>query len=131
MRLQEAQQQPSDPRRILGTHSPRRTARCATAARSPVASRQPAFRDLKSLEDFDWRFNPSIKKNQIYDLATGQFLKERRDVLFCAPPGTGKSHLVQAIGYQLIKLGYIVLYRSIFDVVRDFLHDEAMDGHDE
>ena len=38
--------------------------------------------------------------------------------------------MIQAIGYQLIKLGYVVLYRSIFDVVRDFLHDEAMDGHD-
>lgn len=89
-----------------------------------------SFRDLKSLEDFNWRFNPTIKKNQIYDLATGRFIKERRDVLFCSPPGTGKSHLVQGIGYQLIKLGYLVLYRSIFDVVRDFLHDEAMDGHD-
>ena len=38
--------------------------------------------------------------------------------------------MIQAIGYQLIKLGHVVLYRSIFDVVRDFLHDEAMDGHD-
>ena len=66
----------------------------------------------------------------MYDLATGRFVKERRDVLMCSPPGTGKSHLVQGIGYQLIKLGYVVLYRSIFDVVRDFLHDEAMDGHD-
>lgn len=89
-----------------------------------------SFRDLKSLEDFNWAFNPTIKRNQIYDLATGRFIKERRDVLFCSPPGTGKSHLVQAVGYQLIKLGYLVLYRSIFDVVRDFLHDEAMDGHD-
>ena len=89
-----------------------------------------SFRNLKSLEEFDWGFNPAIKKNQIYDLATGRFLKERRDVLFCSPPGTGKSHLVQGIGYHLIKLGYVVLYRSIFDVVRDFLHDEAMDGHD-
>ena len=89
-----------------------------------------SFRDLKSLEDFDWSFNPSIKKSQMYDLATGQFVKQRRDILFCSPPGTGKSHLVQGIGYQLIKLGYLVLYRSIFDVVRDFLHDEAMDGHD-
>lgn len=89
-----------------------------------------AFRDLKTLEDFDWSFNPRIPRNQMYDLATGKFIKQRRDVLFCAPPGTGKSHLVQAIGYQLIKLGYLVLYRSIFDVVRDFLHDEAMDGHD-
>lgn len=89
-----------------------------------------SFRDLKSLEDFDWSFNPRIGRKQMYDLAAGKFIKERRDVLFCAPPGTGKSHLVQAIGYQLIKLGYLVLYRSIFDVVRDFLHDEAMDGHD-
>ena len=88
------------------------------------------FRELKSLEDFDWSFNPSIKKNEIYDLATGRFLSEHRDVLMCAPPGTGKSHLIQGIGYHLIKLGYVVYYRSIFDVVRDFLHDEAMDGHD-
>jgi len=87
-----------------------------------------AFRDLKTLEDFDWSFNPRIQRSQMYDLATGKFLKQRRDVLFCAPPGTGKSHLVQAIGYQLIKLGYLVLYRSIFDLVRDFLHDEALGG---
>lgn len=89
-----------------------------------------SFRELKVLEDFDWSFNASIKRNQIYELATGHFLKEHRDVLLCGPPGTGKSHLVQAIGYQLIKLGYVVLYRSIFDVVRDFLHDEAMEGHE-
>ena len=36
-------------------------------------------------------------------------------------PGTGKSHLCQALGYQAIKLGFVVLYRSIFDVVRDFV----------
>jgi len=88
------------------------------------------FRDLKNLEEFDWNFNSTIKRNQMYELATGRFLKEGRDVLFCSPPGTGKSHLIQGIGYQLIKLGYVVYYRSIFDVVRDFLHDEAMDGHD-
>ena len=45
-------------------------------------------------------------------------------------PGTGKSHLVQALGYQAIKSGFVVLYRSIFDVVRDFLHDEALAGQE-
>ncbi len=89
-----------------------------------------SFRELKNLEDFDWSFNPSLKKSEIYDLATGRFIEQRRDVLFCAPPGTGKSHIVQGIGYHLIKLGYLVHYRSVFDVVRDLLHDEAMDGHD-
>jgi DNA replication protein DnaC len=88
------------------------------------------FRDLKSLEEFDWSFNPSAKKSQFYELATGHFIGEHRDVLLCGPPGTGKSHLVQGVGYHLIKLGYVVRYRSIFDVVRDFLHDEAMDGHE-
>jgi DNA replication protein DnaC len=86
------------------------------------------FRDTKTLEDFDWRFNPSIKKKQIYDLATCQFIRENRDCLFIGPPGTGKSFLCQAIGYQAIKMGLVVLYRSIFDVVRDFLEDEAFAG---
>jgi DNA replication protein DnaC len=88
------------------------------------------FRDLKTLEDFDWAFNPSIKKKQVFDLATGRFIREVRDVLWLGPPGLGKSHLVQAIGYQAIKSGFVVLYRSIFDVVRDFLHDEALGQED-
>jgi DNA replication protein DnaC len=88
------------------------------------------FRELKSIGDFDWSFNPSIKKKQVFDLATCRFVRETRDVLFMGPPGVGKSFLVQAIGYQAIKCGFTVLYRSIFDVVRDFLHDEALGGED-
>jgi DNA replication protein DnaC len=89
-----------------------------------------AFHEPRTLEDFDWQFNTSIKKKQIFDLATCRFIREARDVLFLGPPGTGKSHLVQALGYQAIKSGFTVLYRSIFDVVRDFLHDEALGGQD-
>jgi DNA replication protein DnaC len=88
------------------------------------------FRELKTLEDFDWSFNPSIKKKQIYDLAACRFLREARDVLLLGPPGVGKSYLCQALGYQALKAGFRVLYRSIFDVVRDFLHDEALGGED-
>lgn len=85
-----------------------------------------AFRDLKTLEDFDWRFNPSIKKKQIYDLASCRFIEAAKDVLFLGPPGVGKSHLVQAIGLCAIRMKYLVLYRSVFDTVRDFLQDEAL-----
>jgi DNA replication protein DnaC len=45
------------------------------------------FREPKTLEDFDWQFNPSIKKKAIFDLATGRFIREARDVLFLGPPG--------------------------------------------
>lgn len=89
-----------------------------------------SFREQRTLDQFDWSFNPSIKKKQVFDLATGQFIREARDVLWLGPPGLGKSHLVQAIGYQAIKAGFVVLYRSIFDVVRDFLHDDAL-GQDD
>ncbi len=88
------------------------------------------FREPKTLENFDWSFNTSIKRKQICDLAACGFVREGRDVLLLGPPGTGKSHLCQAIGYQAIKAGYTVLYRSIFDVVRDFLHDEAVAGQE-
>ena len=55
-----------------------------------------AFRDIKTMEDFDWSFNPSIPKRQVYDLATCRFIHQAKDVLFLGPPGVGKSHLVQA-----------------------------------
>jgi DNA replication protein DnaC len=89
-----------------------------------------AFRERKSLEDFDWSFNPSIPRKQVYDLASCRFLREGRDVLWLGPPGVGKSFMVQAIGYQAIKAGYTVFYRSIFDLVRDFLHDEILGQED-
>ena len=88
------------------------------------------FRERKSLENFDWSFNPSIPRKQVYDLASCRFLREGRDVLWLGPPGVGKSFLVQAIGYQAIKTGYTVFYRSIFDLVRDFLHDEVLGQED-
>jgi DNA replication protein DnaC len=78
-----------------------------------------AFRETKTLEDFDWSFNSSIKRQQIYELATGQFIGQRRDLLLIGPPGVGKSHLAQAIGQHAIKAGFIVLYRSIFELIRE------------
>jgi DNA replication protein DnaC len=53
-----------------------------------------------------------------------------RDALLIGPPGVAKSFVAQAVGYQAIKQGFVVLYRSIFDLVRDFLRDEALDGEE-
>jgi len=88
------------------------------------------FAQLKTLEDFDWHFNPSINRKEIYQLAAGDFIRQRTDILFIGPPGIGKSHLSQAIAYEAIKMDFQVLYRSIFDLVRDFLTDDAFKQQD-
>ena len=77
------------------------------------------FNNLKTLDHFNWQFNPNIERNKFYELATCKFIRDRRDLLFIGPPGTGKTHLAQAVGYEAIKTGFSVIYRSIFDVVRD------------
>jgi DNA replication protein DnaC len=84
-----------------------------------------SFRDQRTLEDFDWTFNPRIKRQPFYELATGQFIRQRRDVLLLGPPGLGKSHLAQAIGYHAIKAGFQVFYCSIFDLVRQLQADQS------
>jgi DNA replication protein DnaC len=66
------------------------------------------FREPRSLDNFDFNFNPTINRTQIYQLATCQFVRQHRDVLLVGPPGVGKSHLAQAIGLEALKAGFVV-----------------------
>ena len=72
-----------------------------------------AFRDPnKTLDNFDFTFNPKLNRSMVFDLATGAFIDRREDALFLGPGGTGKSHLAQAIGQSAILQGHKVLYRQ-------------------
>jgi len=83
------------------------------------------FRENRALDQFDFQFNPGIDRAQIYELATCHFVRECRDVLLVGPPGVGKSHIAQAVGREAIKAGFVVLYRSIFDLVRELAGQET------
>src|SRR5437879_2601484 len=75
--------------------------------------KQAAFRDpQKTLDHFDFNFNPKMNRSLVFDLATCAFIGKREDALFLGPGGTGKSHLAQAIGQTAIQQGYRVLYRE-------------------
>lgn len=88
------------------------------------------FRSLKTLDQFDWSFQPNLPRKAFDELASCLFIRKHTDVLLIGPPGIGKTHLAQAIGYAAIQMDFLVLYRSIFDLVRDFLKDEAFAQQD-
>jgi DNA replication protein DnaC len=89
---------------------------------------QAGFRDLyKTLDNFDFTFNPKMNRSLVFDLATCAFITKREDVLFLGPGGSGKSHLAQAIGQSAIQQGYRVLYRETH-VLLDDLAEAVVDG---
>jgi DNA replication protein DnaC len=90
--------------------------------------KEAGFRDAKrTLDNFDFAFNPKMNRSLVFDLATASFIGRREDALFLGPGGTGKSHLAQAIGWAAIQQGYQVLYRETH-VLLDELAEAVTDG---
>lgn len=73
----------------------------------------------RSLEGFDWTFNPAVPRRAIQELATSEFVRECRDVLFVGPPGVGKTHLCCALARSAVAAGYKVLWRNVFDLAEE------------
>jgi DNA replication protein DnaC len=72
---------------------------------------------LKTLESFDFSFQPSLDRNRILSLAQLQFVERREVIHFLGPPGTGKSHLAIALGLEAVKVGKSVYFTSLGELV--------------
>ena len=90
--------------------------------------KQAGFRDPdRSLDRFDFDFNKKMNRVLVHELATTRFVGQREDALFLGPPGTGKSHLAQALGRAAIQQGYRVVYREAHTLIEE-IADATLDG---
>ena len=79
--------------------------------------RQAHFPYQKQLEEFDFSFQPSIKKRQILELANCSFIAKSQNVIFIGQTGTGKTHLAIALGLKALGYGYRVLFTSVWEMI--------------
>jgi len=75
--------------------------------------KKACFPEIKTLEEFDFSFNPSIDRRRIYDLATCRFIEKKENLCLCGPVGVGKSHLALALGHEAVRRGFEVRYLTI------------------
>jgi DNA replication protein DnaC len=126
-RLHQAQVEPMAPIDLLATlvndELTRRSDRLLERRRKQAEFRDPG----KTLDNFDFQFNPKLNRSLVFDLATGAFIDRREDALFLGPGGTGKSHLAQGIGQAAILQGYKVIYRETHILLEE-LAEAALDG---
>lgn len=92
--------------------------------------RRAAFRSHKTLDQFDFSFNPMINSALIQDLITGRFVEEKVAVLIVGPCGTGKSHIAQAIGHAAVRQGHDVLFTSQSRLLGNLHAARATDNFD-
>ena len=92
--------------------------------------RRSGITATKTLETFDFHFNPTINRQQVYDLATCQFVRQHRNLLICGQTGVGKSHLAQAIAHQAARQGFDILLTTAHAMLRH-LHAGQADGSQE
>ncbi len=82
---------------------------------------------MKTLEDFDFSFQPSINKRSINDCATCQFISEKKNIVFVGNPGVGKTHLSLALGHRALAKGFSVLFTAVSDMLHA-LHTSKADN---
>lgn len=81
----------------------------------------------KTVEDFDFSYQPSIDKKMINDCLTCSFIKEKKNIVFIGNPGTGKTHLSTAVAIQALKKNHKVLFTSVSEMLHT-LHSAKADN---
>jgi DNA replication protein DnaC len=92
--------------------------------------RRANFEHDKTLEDFDFHFNPNVPKARVIDLATCSFVEKCQNVLLLGPTGVGKSHIAQALGHRACRLGKAVLHVAAQDLFKQLRAARADGSHD-
>jgi DNA replication protein DnaC len=92
--------------------------------------RRANFEAMKSVEDFDFQFNPSVPKAKVLDLATCQFVERRHNVVIVGKTGVGKSHLAQALGQRACRAGYTAFYIAAHEMLTQLRASRADQSYD-
>ncbi|WP_190040375.1 ATP-binding protein, partial [Streptomyces fructofermentans] len=72
----------------------------------------------KTLEDYDFSFQPELDPRKVKDLATLAFLEDKANVALLGPPGVGKTHIAVALAVAACRAGYSIYFTSLDDMVR-------------
>jgi DNA replication protein DnaC len=83
-----------------------------TAKHVTMRTHLARFPFVKSLETFDFSYQPSLDKKQIQTLSSCHFIEHGENVVLLGPPGVGKSHLAVGLGLKAIEAGYRVLFAT-------------------
>jgi DNA replication protein DnaC len=84
------------------------------------------FPYIKTLDEFDYHFQPSVNKAEIKDLSTLRFIDKKENILFYGTPGTGKTHLATALGIEAARKRNITYFITCHDLIQTLrkAHDE-------
>ncbi len=83
------------------------------------------FEEPKTLEEFDFSFNPQIPAEQLRNLSTCTFVERHKSVLLCGPVGVGKTHCAQSLGHAACRAGFTVLFTKTSALLRDLAGGRA------
>jgi DNA replication protein DnaC len=92
--------------------------------------RRAAINTSKTMEAFDFNFNPTVNRQRVLDLATGEYIQSHRNVLLCGPTGVGKSHLAQALAHEACVQGFNVLFVQTHKMLQHINGGRADDTRD-